>query len=313
MTSQKSKQPVCVVVYKADLPILTLLIKSITQYMDKEHPLWIISNDLRINDSVWYKDHFDPMLDGRETHYVDISEFDFRRADFQDSEERFKRLKDGWANQQILKIAIAQKLPTDVKDYLVLDCQNFLINRFLWPTTKGTPYRNGHWSMHDKIWDDLCDKFGVTLDYPSESLATPLYLNRQVACDMIDDAGGLYSWSEFFITDLLVSEFATYNFWAKVNNKWNELHEAIPAGAIREKIPDWTLAYLRDSETFEEDFNTFVNRLNNHFLWHRQWASINQRAWRYMTHDQYKLIQKVLKDNFNLDVEMESLVSIPWK
>lgn len=304
----KKDQPLVVITHQRDWPLLELLANSLTKYLDLNHPLYVITNDFRNVPVEYYKDKLIPILAGRDLTVIDQSEFGYVRANFPDDSGKttWQWVKEGWVNQQVLKLAVASILPTSVKDYLVLDCQNFLVRPWEWPKLKKTPYRLGGWSMHNEIWDQLCKHHNLKMEYPDESLATPIFLNKNIVNDMIDSYGGLIEFSRWFVNiSHLVSEFATYLFWAKMNNRWKE-HKEVSSPVSGEKHPDWAIGYLRDGGNFNFDFDELFENLNDDSIMHRGWASINYKAWGQMSEKQYKMILDYLK-SVNLVVNMSDL------
>lgn len=301
---KKKYQPVVVVTHQRDWPLLELLANSLTKYLDLNHPLYVVTNDTFFVPLNHYKNFLTPLLNERKLIIIDQNEFNYIRPSF----PQFGKSKyqvQGWVNQQILKLAISSVFPASVKDYLVLDCQNFLTESWEWPSLNGTPFRYSPWSMHNEIWDSLCEKNDIKLDYPIEGLATPFFFNRKIVIDMINNYGGLVEFSKWFAnTGHLVSEFATYLFWAKINNRWIE-HKEIPPHTIGETHPDWAIGYLRDGDEFNRCFDEFVEKFSTRHKG-RSWASINHRAWSQMSMKQYEKITRFLKD-FNLNPKMSEL------
>ena len=294
----KKNQPLVVVTHHRDWPMLKLLAESITKYLHIEHPFWLITNDFNGSATAWYKDKLLQIMPEREVNVVDESEFVYIRAN-QEVAGKWARQQEGWVNQQVLKLAIAYVLPDDVREYLVLDSQNFLVNPWSVPETEQTPYRKSLWSMHDEIWKNLARSYDCYhLDFPEESLTTPIFLNKNLVRQMINERGGLIEWSDWFVNQShLVSEFASYVFWTKRNNLFDRFHTY---------VEDYAIAYLRDSQEFDKEFQIFTDWFRNTDINGRGWASINHRAWQDMTKKQYSIMLKLL-DKHGLYPDMTSL------
>lgn len=296
MSSIKSNQPLVVVTHQRDWPMLELLARSLKN-IHIDHPLYVIANDFKNIPSSYYRDKLRPLLVGRELVVMSNADFSYVRSSLPEA-GRIRYQQEGWINQQILKLAIAEIFPKSVREYLVLDSQNFLVNPFEWPDTEKTPIRVGPWSMHQEIWNKICDEYDKEISVPAVSLSTPIFLNRQIVLDMMEDKGSVYSWSEWFVSNgHLASEFACYSYWVEKNNKWTTDHEA---------VDDWAIAYLRDSQTFENNFKEFISWFFDEVVNKRAWASINHRAWTQMDSAQYTFIKSLL-EGYGLEFDMSSL------
>ena len=204
----------------------------------------------------------------------------------------------GWEQQQILKLAIAEKLNS--VGYLVLDSQNFLIWPWL-PTTKinnQVPYRSGKFVMPLSTWDHYCNELEVIEPYPTDdtlSICTPIFLHTELVQSLIKFKGSLDNFSQWFKSIKGKSEFILYLIWAIKNGGLEKYHYR-----VLDSIDGWSGAYLRDSPTFDQDFEAFINFVGVHRP--HSWVSINHRSWGDMSDQQYTdTVNKLSKFNLTLN------------
>jgi hypothetical protein len=289
------KIPVITVTCIRDLPMLDLQAQSISMYLDKSIPVYLVVNEE--DPKEW-----DSVFNSKIKHYYQNHNLTvLYRKDFAGEWNHWSPSQKnpwavGWEIQQVLKLTIAEKL--DCLRYLVLDSQNFLVHNWS-PTQYGlvngkVPIRVGTTSMPDDIYNDYIKS--LEIENPRHvigkmSICTPIFLNSGLVKHLITDKGGELRFSTWFKNaSKIKSEFILYELWAEKFGGSYAYHYAIPL------IEDWGSPYLRDCRT-EEEFNRFLSALGAHLS--NAWASINHRAWGNMNEDQYFQLRKKLK-KFNL-------------
>jgi hypothetical protein len=292
------KIPLVTITCARDLHLLELQAQSIQKHLPKDSSIYIVVNE---EDPSTWQEHFDKYIKQYYTqHNLSIiyrSEFDIDWASWIPSPKLNWAM--GWEQQQILKLAVSEKLNS--VGYLILDSQNFLI----WPwgpitkTDDQVPYRSGKFVMPLSTWDDYCKELGITEPYPTDdtlSICTPIFLHTGLAQSLIKSQGSLNNFSQWFKSIKGKSEFILYLLWAIKNGGLEKYHYR-----VLDSIDGWSGAYLRDSTTFDEDFKAFINFVGVHRP--HTWVSINHRSWGDMTDKQYndlliKLSKYDLKPNF---------------
>lgn len=286
--------PIVTVTCIRDLPMLDLQAQSISLYLDKTCPVYIIVNE--DNTDEWFEE-FEKYRHYYKNHQLTI----FKKSDFNDEwghwiPSQTNPWAVGWETQQVLKLAISTKL--DSKQFLILDTQNFLIKSWS-PEQYGylnnkIPARVGHYVMPDSIWEQYCNSLGLSNIVDKKikmSICTPIFLSKQVCDSLIETLGGINKFAEWFKhASSVKSEFILYNLWAENQGGFYSHHYVIP------EIEDWANPYLRDCKT-DRDFFDFYNFVGVHAP--HSWISINHRAWGNMTKIQYSKLLEKLK-NFNL-------------
>lgn len=290
------KVPVITVTCFRDLALLDLQAQSIGLYLATDTPVYIIVNE---EDPTAWIEYFDKHL----RHYYDQHKLTilFRR-DFTGEWAQWipspiNPWAVGWETQQILKLAIAKHI--DSVGFLILDSQNFLVRPWdpnSYDFSQGKiPYRTGHFAMPLDIWDQYCESLSVSLPPPSHytmSMCTPFFMHTKLVQGLIDSKGGVLEFSRWFKTaSRTKSEFILYAVWAEKHNAMKRCH--YPVGVVN----DWANPYLRDSKTFDEDFNKYVSFIGEHIP--HAWASANHRSWGDMTEEQYARLKDKLSE-FNL-------------
>lgn len=292
--------PIVVVSCFNQLALLELQAQSISKHLKGKHDIFIIVNEL--DTTLW-----DIFFDQNIRHYYSNHSLHVLYAKDFDIEESPKyhtagRHWAGWDSQQLLKLAIAERINS--VGYLVLDCQNYLIKQFSthdYIVDNQLPIRMAPMSMPEETWNTYCKELGLNLKYPKISLAicTPIFLNTSIVKSLINSKGNVLEFSKWFNrTTKFKSEFMLYDIWRhKISS---DCHYII------DTINDWANPYLRDHPEFDLQFDIYLAQLGDHEP--HKWTSINYRAWGDMSEDQYTTLKTKLAkfdivpalDNFRL-------------
>jgi hypothetical protein len=292
--------PIVTVTCLRDLPQLHLQAQSISLYLDKECPVFIVVNE---HELVQWSEYFDKHI---RQYYANHKLTIFTRDDFNKEWAYWLPSKTnpwatGWEIQQILKLAISTKLNCDY--FLILDTQNFLIREWN-PNYYGLvngkiPIRPGHFVMPEEIVNQYSNSLGldnVPTFMHNMSICTPIFLRKNLCDSLINKFQGITEFSKWFKNASRVkSEFILYALWSESQGGSYLYHYMLP------EIEDWANPYLRDCNS-EEDFQPFIDFIGGHKP--HAWVSINHRAWGNMDQDQYqRLTAKLL--SFNLQPQFE--------
>jgi hypothetical protein len=281
-----------------DRDLVRLLLQSLDRFWQGRPHITVINNDRDQNLVRLWRSQLKAYPDRWDWQVIDRTEFDLEWLDLPrppqplrwwQEQETHRRRVEGWVNQQQLKYAATTLLPQEVGDYLVLDSQNFLIRAWQPPETARTPYRLGPWSMHRDLWDNYSRHFRLGSEPPEvmQSLCTPIFVNKPILDQMLQDQGGLRAWSQWFVGHggRMCSEFLSLWGYAQSRNIWDRYYEP---------VPDWARCYLRDSPNFAQDVDCFLKDLDIEVA-AQSWASVNHRAWQML--DQLQLDK--VKDRLN--------------
>ena len=277
------KIPLVTITCARDLYLLELQAQSLCTHLTENCDVYIVVNE---EDPIPWQTHFDKYIRNYYwQHNLKIiyrSEFDIDWNKWIPSPKLNWSM--GWEQQQILKLVVAEKINS--VGYLVLDSQNFLIWPWI-PTTKSdnqVPYRSGKFVMPLSTWDDYCKELGIAEAYPTDdtlSICTPIFLHTELVRSLLKFKGSLNDFSRWFRAIKGKSEFILYLLWAIKNGGLEKYHYR-----VMDSTDGWSGAYLRDSETFDQDFDAFINFVGVHRP--HSWISINHRSWGDMSDQQYK-------------------------
>ena len=290
-----NKLPIVTVTCHRDLALLDLQAQSIQQHLIDPHDIYIVVNE---DDPSKWLESFNQYIRFRYARHrltiVYRQEFDIGWKEWIPSPRLNWSM--GWEQQQILKLVIATRI--DSIGYLVLDSQNFLIK----PASSETieqdriPYRQGQFVMPVSTWQAYTRELNVTTQPPSErtmSISTPIYLHTSVVKSLLDHKDSLTEFARWFKSIPGKSEFILYLIYTERLGGIDKFHYV---------QPDWGNPMLRDSPSFDEDFEKFlyfIGEVPSHV-----WVSANHRSWGDMTQEQYtrlcsKLGQYNLTPNFD--------------
>ena len=285
------------VICERDLALFELQAESFSLYLAPGHMIIIVINENNPASCLeYYQKNISKYLKEHTVTIFDKDDFDV------DWDRHHKSHYEGWANQQIIKLIVAEKIKT--KAYLILDSQNFLYKSFNLTTAiqhGQYPYRKSQLVMSGSIWDSYSQNLNYNEpvpDYEIMSICTPIYFDTKLVQSAIAEHNGSRLFIKWFSSlSQIKSEFIWYYIWAETHSGIEKYHYPI------EPIDDWAHPYLRDSKNFDTDVDNFISRLGKHPP-HR-WASINHRAWGDMTDGQYeKIVDKLgifgLHPNFEL-------------
>lgn len=285
-----NKTPVITVTCYRDLPMLELQAQSISKYLDKDTPVYIVvnedntapwRNEFEKNIRKYYKNHSLTLLEKQD--------FTVEWPKWTPSESNPWAV--GWETQQILKFASSTKINS--LHYLILDSQNFLISKWS-PDQYGLingkiPCRPGHHVMPKEIYNDYLK--ALNMPEPGHvigkmSICTPIFFHTELVKKLVDSQGTIFEFIRWFKNaSRIKSEFILYELWGEKNGGMYLYHYMIP------EIEDWANPYLRDCKT-EQEFNEFINAVGRHYS--HSWVSINHRAWGNMSTSQYDILKEKL-------------------
>jgi hypothetical protein len=268
------------VICNRDLALYELQAESISKYLEPGQQIVLAINE---NDPTRCLDYYHSTLSKYlENHSVTI----FTKKDFDVVWDRhYKSHYEGWANQQIIKLIIADKITTDY--YLVLDSQNFLYQEFCLSKISNEqgkyPYRTSRLVMPTDIWNAYSQNLNYGKAIPDEeimSICTPIYFNTNLISSAIEDHASTREFVRWFSSlSKIKSEFIWYYIWAETHGGIDKYHYYVKVE------DDWAQPYLRDGQQFDQDFKNFITRLGIHAP--NKWASINHRSWGDMSDQQY--------------------------
>lgn len=289
---------VVVVTCIRDLPLLELQAQGVCKYLDRINPVVIVVNE---DDPAPWFEYFNQHI----RHYYDNHDLTIltRNNDFPGPWQVFRphRINPwgvGWQTQQVLKLAVADKLQSN--SYLVLDSQNFLICP--WSACyqgDKIPYRIGHFVMPKETY---C-KYAASLQLDNipdlskhyMSMCTPFYMHTGMIQNLIALQGGFDSFVHYFDQISSVrSEFMLYAVWLEKHGGIEKYHCV---------THDYGHPMLRDNRThFDQDYAKFLFAIGSYPL--HAWVSVNHRSWGDMTDQQYKLLCRKLS-NYDLVPKFE--------
>jgi hypothetical protein len=304
------KLPIITVTCYRDLALLDIQAQSVSLYLSTNCPVYLVVNEE-------HPEKWDEYFNTHLRHYYSKHNLTILyRSDF-DGEWRqwipspINPWAVGWETQQVLKLAVADKVKSI--GYLILDSQNFLIktwdpNSYDFSQNK-IPYRTGYYTMPAEIWKQYSESLDVNIPLPKThlvSMCTPFFMHTDLVSSIIRLKGGLLKFTEWFKrASKTKSEFILYAVWAEKNGGIEKWHYHVPS------VDDWANPYLRDSKTFNDDFKEFIKFIGVHEP-HR-WISINHRSWGDMSYEQYTILKdKLLEYNLipNFDEYRSTYVDI---
>lgn len=276
-----------------DLPLLKLQAESMANFLPNKTKVNLIVNEKNPRSFLKKFNTFKHFYHNLKLKIYTHEDFDFE-------------FDDPYVDQQILKLAIAEKINNHL---LVLDCQNFMIKPYVkLPIFDGKiPYRKNvdKYPMHEIIWKQYCNHIGrCKFENTHMGLATPIYLRNDICRHIISSFNGLRGFVEWFrsATDMK-SEFTLYYIWTEVRLNGIEHFHYLESDPYT-----WADPYLRDSKTFDNDFDHFIDRLDQilkykgysnypitrDFVDKCCWSSINHRSWGDMSDWQYTKVKTLL-------------------
>lgn len=282
--SYENDCPLVTVTCQRDLPLLELQAQSFDKYLQEKSSIIVVVNE--IDPTEWQRYFLDNISHYYQRHNLTI----LYNKDFQIDWSLFEKnvVVTSWIRQQVLKLAIAEKLNSTF--YFVLDSQNFLVNHWSFKSrfVKGkAPYR-----INDIDWAiDSYNNYRGLLALPSldkkdhMSICTPIYLHTDMIKKLIMTQENTMKFSQWFFSyGETKSEFALYLAWLEFNGGVEKYHH--PAH-------NWGHPMLRDSYDFNKDVEYFTENVGKEER-HR-WSSINFRAWLDMNDRQISTVINRLK------------------
>lgn len=285
--------PLITVTCQRDLSLLDLQAQSFDRFLYEGSTIIIIVNEK--DPTTWNEHFFNNIEKWYKRHHYTI----FYRKDFDIDWNLFYKNEPvtGWFRQQILKLAIAEKINQEF--YFILDTQNFLVNfwsfknRFI---DGKIPYRSNELGWAETAYNGYAGLLGLSNSNPKDkkmSISTPMYIKTDIVKSILKNHKNLEDFSRwFFQYGEEKSEFALYLAWVEftggIDQHYYEAH-------------NWVHPMLRDSYDFEKDFEYYLEKIGT--LPYHRWSSINFRAWLDMTPKQLNnLINKLrmfgLEPNF---------------
>lgn len=277
---------------KRDLALLEFQAQSMEKYLTAGQDILLLINET--DPSAFYKGF------NKFKHYYDKFNLTIKTVNDFDFESR-----KPYDDQQILKLAAAQ---ISDKQLLVLDCQNFLFKPYIeLPIYDGKiPYCRAPYAMDPLIWDQYNQELGhnLPIDLHGMCLSTPIYLNKDVINNLINNFGGLKAFARWFYhATRMKSEFALYLQWCEKNNGMEHYHY------LENSFYEWAGPYLRDHPKFDKEFEKYCLQLKDRIRYNGLpktdqvlrnyepkccWSSINHRAWSDMSSEQFNRLTNLL-------------------
>jgi len=276
--------PLVTVTCRRDLSLLELQAQSFDKYLQEKSAIIIIVNET--DPTAWNESFSTNIAHLYKRHNLTILYARDFAIDWDLSISNL--IVTRWISQQILKLAVAEKIETPY--YFVLDSQNFLVN--YWSFKKRlkdgkAPYRVNHleWALQAynnyRGWLALSQSDG----YDKMSICTPTYLNTEMVKRLIATKGDIMKFSQWFFSyGETKSEFALYLAWLEFNGGIEKYHYP---------VHNWVHPMLRDSFDFKKDVSYFIENVGKE-TFHR-WSSINFRAWLDMDDQQVRAVINKLK------------------
>lgn len=291
--------PIVTVSCVRDLAQLDLQAQSIQKYLAKDCPVYIIINeddpDIWLN---YFNNNLRDYYSGRDLTILEKRSWNCDWNIWIPS--AINPWHVGWETQQILKLLISEKIES--KGYLILDSQNFLISDYDpngYSIGDYVPFREANLNWGYDTWNEYCNVLNYNQAPPTEnreimSICTPIFFHTELVRSLINTVSNYQKFALWFKSaSRLKSEFILYYIWALKTGNFDKCHY---------KVRDWANPYLRDSQTFDEDFEKFLNFIGVHKP--HCWVSVNHRAWGNMTDDQYQRLCKKL-ELYNLKPNFE--------
>ena len=280
--------PIVVVTCFQHWPMLELQAQSMKEHLTVPTDIYIIVNEK--HPQAWtqiFNLHIRHLYEGHNLTVLYHDDFDFLTAFGKNNKW------GGWDDQQILKLAIAERLNSTA--YLSLDTQNFLYKKWLYEhfpvLDNKVPYRSGGFVMPMQTWNTYKQALDIEIPDPTNntmSHCTPIFLHTNLVKDLISSTGGLRNFSKWFHSlPGTKSEYMLYHHWVQKQGGFDKFHH---------KTDDWAVAYLRDSGTFSNDVTQFLSMIDHdNKFW--SWVSINHRAWDDLDSDQLEKVVGKLKQH----------------
>ena len=282
-----------------DMKLLELQAQSIDQWLNDRHDIYVVVNEDKLVDK--WNEYFDMHCrKWYQKHNLTVlykNEFDSHWC------EKLGNWVAGWDDQQILKLAISQKLNSHC--YLVLDSKDFLIKS--WSTNNYSvddkiPGRKNLYTMSPATWVEYSKVFDLPEElptYPVMTIATPVYLRSDLVKSLIENFGGLKDFSFWFLNqDCTLSEFVLYYLWAEKNGGYDSFHYDV------ESINPWNgpmMRLARKKIRKNQSFPFFIRHLSNKK--NEAWLSITHSSWSLMNSDEFKMLSQYLK-NYKIDIDL---------
>jgi hypothetical protein len=278
--------PIVTVTCERDLSLLELQAQSFDRFLYENSEIIIVVNE---KDPSKWKDFYQKNIEKwYKRHSVKIyyhSDFDINWNLFIKNDQ-----VTGWVRQQILKLAVSNKLNSPA--YLILDSQNFLVNFWSFKNKiieNKIPYKPGklEWAeIPYKNYQLFFDPSANHKGFLNTSISTPFFIKTELAQQLVNSFGGNLKFSKwFFDYSDIKSEFALYTAWITVNDYTEKYHY---------ETKNWIHPMLRDSVNFNQDVEYYLENVGK-YTPHR-WSSINFRAWLNMSPEQFKKINDKLNE-----------------
>jgi hypothetical protein len=285
------KKPIVVVSCLRDIHLLALQAQSIAAHLKGRHDIYILVNE-RNNLGEWnlqFDRYCKKWYSNHNVHIMYKKEFGCEWS--RNGNPNYR----GWEDQQILKLAIAERIKSE--SYFILDSQNFLIKKWStrnYPVKFGkVPSRNSMFSMSTDTYSDYCSAFNVDplhLDQPMMSISTPIFLKTSLVLSLINQHGGLKNFSKmFFNFKSHPSEFLMYFIWAEKQGGFYKHHydvkEIWNGPMVRSGLDKWSWDNL---------FDKIGNKKEN-------WISVTHSSWQDITSEnKIKMIDLLKKYKLNV-------------
>lgn len=287
MNVQIENFPLVVVTCFRHWPMLELQAQSMKEHLTTPTDIYIIVNEKYPHE--WtqiFNLHIRHLYEGHNLTVLYHDDFDFLTASSKNNKW------GGWDDQQILKLAIAERLNSTA--YFSLDTQNFLCKKWNYKhypiIDSKVPYRTGVFVMPMQTWNTYKEALDIEIPDPTDqtmSHCTPIFLHTNLVKELIASNGGLRNFSKWFHNlPGTKSEYMLYHHWVQKQGGFSKFHYKTSA--------EWAMAYLRDSGNFSDDVAHFLEMIDRPSPF---WASINHRAWDDLSPEELETIIGKLKEH----------------
>lgn len=208
---------IVVVTCEKDKYEFELLCRSMQKFLTPSRVIIVCNEPDCTNWIDWYKKSCEPVL---KKHKVRL----FKKHDFWqlDDESHLHPLqKEGWIDQQVIKLAVANYINTP--EYICLDSKNFFLRPCNTYNIKQCAPVSSDWAgdWRHKWIRICCEELGVP--YPGEHIKlivniTPYIIKTKPARDLVEHFGGtkkFYRWftEKSIIPEISPGEFFLYEIW----------------------------------------------------------------------------------------------------
>lgn len=269
-----------------------LLCRTMDKYLDPCNVIFILNEDDETSDILnqWFQEMCMPHL---------IKKFNvklYRKFQFWNIEDECHLTpleKEGWVDQQVLKLAVYKKIQTD--DYVVLDSKNFFVRPCRCIDIKQISPEPTDWCEPIlKNWITTCIETFNFLP-PEKALrltqnTTPYIIRKQSAKDLINYFGGISSFYKWFTIEARKdkhspAEFFLYEIFT-ITHGWRNLGDC-----QQNCISMWEHMIIRDKMTQQDFVKYFIHMFRTYDV---KVAGLHKGLFKYWSHQEGMFILKRL-------------------